>query len=37
MKNTNYAVMRPDAGPDKYSLFFPVITEGDYMHTQDKT
>lgn len=37
MKSTNDAVMRPDDGPDKYSLFFPLITESDYMHTQDKT
>lgn len=37
MKNINYDVMRPDAGPDKYSLFFPVITKGDCMHIQDKT
>lgn len=37
MKNLNYDVMRPDVGPDKYSLCLSVITRGDYMHTQGKT
>lgn len=29
--------MRPDIAPDKYSLCFPAITRGDYMHNLDKT